>query len=294
MKNVYLCLFASFVCGCSATAALTTNEATVQFLTDDIIVPDHLQGAVSIVCVKDGAKRKIKDRAKRKIKDRVSDSDKRKTTKERECLYLSIDGNKLYSQADTYMQSTAESSKLRKDVMEIAVNLSDMNCSTYLHRVLANKSGFDVFSDIGESFMTAISAGTAITSPGVARGLSLSNLVLGTTVDQFNNTYFMNETFQALESISQAERLKIKLFIQAKQLLADESEVDDINYGLFEGLSDVRELDDACSMRVALAKLAEIADDERKTEEEFVKKLSYKSSAEKLAEIEGHLTNQRG
>lgn len=282
MKNVYLCLFASFVCGCSATAALTTNEATVQFLTDDIIVPGHLQGAVSIVCVKDGAKRKIKDR--------VSDSDKGKTTKERECLYLSIDGNKLYSQADTYMQSTAESSKLRKDVMEIAVNLSDMNCSTYLHRVLANKSGFDVFSDIGESFMTAISAGTAITSPGVARGLSLSNLVLGTTVDQFNNTYFMNETFQALESISQAERLKIKLSIQAKQLLADESDVDDINYGLFEGLSDVRELDDACSMRVALAKLVEIADDERKTEEEFVKKLSYKNSAEKLVEIEGHLT----
>ncbi len=86
-----------------------------------------------------------------------------------QCLYVGVNATNLLNVSDAD----------RVEVISLLLAISDLNCSTYLHRVLANRSGFIASRNILSSLAQAASAGTVFNNPALSAGLVVSNLVIG-------------------------------------------------------------------------------------------------------------------
>jgi hypothetical protein len=167
-----------------------------------------------------------------------------------ECLYFSV------SMADIPSQASVDPDE-RDDVTGILAAVSDMNCGNYLFRVFASKSGLDTARNIFKDLSTGVAAGSAPFAPAIASGLSVSSLLLGTTVDNINSTYYFEKTFQAMESAISEQRLKLRkeLFDKRGKSIKE--------YPFMDALADVRGYSDACSIQQGLARLVEMTDEKK-------------------------------
>jgi hypothetical protein len=167
-----------------------------------------------------------------------------------ECLYFSVSLTELPDRAFTDPDE-------RDDVVGILAGVSDMNCGNYLFRVFASKSGLDTAKNIFKDLSTAAAAGSAPFAPAVASGLGLSNLLLGTTVDNINTTYYFEKTFQAMESAISEQRFKLRkeLFDKRGKSMKE--------YPFMDALNDVRSYADACSIQQGLARLVEMTGEKK-------------------------------
>jgi uncharacterized protein YfcZ (UPF0381/DUF406 family) len=167
-----------------------------------------------------------------------------------ECLYISADVSALAGATLT--------PELRLSVVDTLLSISDLNCSTFLHRAFANRAGLDYTKTLLQDLATAASAGTAFVSAPVSAGLSGTNLVLGKGIDTFNSTYYQQQTFQAMESAIDSARQIVLATINTHESAKKEGTTES-SFTTAQALADIRDYDDACSFKNGLAKLNEIA-----------------------------------
>jgi hypothetical protein len=235
--------------GCANTAEYLRSQPVTHFPANTTIaVPEELKNLLVLHCMKDQTTAYVEN-----------------GTQTTECLYVSADASKITSTLKLQDETT-----VRDKAITFLTSLSDMNCSNFLHRAFANRAGLDFTKSFIADLSTGASAGTAFTNPAISAALSISNLVVGKGVDSFNATYYFDKTFQALESAIIAERLRIKTYILAKQAQTNaNAQKGVVKYEIVQALSDVRQYDDACSIKAGLAQLVQLADakknDDQKT-----------------------------
>lgn len=227
--------------GCAGTAEYLRSEPVTHFqVTEKMPVPEQLEKLITLHCMKS------------------PDTGQDSPSHGKECLYLSADISKL--------ASAAPDNQLRDQALAYLMGLSDMNCSNFLHRAFANKAGLDFTKSFISDLATGVSAGTVYANPAISAGLSVGNLVVGKGVETFNAVYYYDKTFQAMESAIAAERLRVKGYIIARQAKSNGTELPVLHYEILAALSDIRVYDDACSIKAGLAKLVQVADDQKAEE----------------------------
>lgn len=169
-----------------------------------------------------------------------------------QCLYFATDEQEIFRKFAAV--STGDSMRIKRNIYtSFLVNLSDQNCSTFLGRAFANKSSFDTGRNIVQDVITGSTAAAANASPPAAAGLSLANLIIGKSVDNVNSTFYFEKTFQSLAAAIGWQRELVLRDLEAMKVKPyDERPIYDV-------LAAVRKYDDACSIRVGLAKLQELA-----------------------------------
>jgi hypothetical protein len=173
-----------------------------------------------------------------------------KSSTQPECGYVSADVTQLVNA----LPQSEEKSELRDSVLDLLLGISDYNCSNFMGRAYAVRSTFDVLSKVIGDIATAVSAGTVSVAPAVSGGLDGLNLVVGKSNSDFDSEFYANKTFEALESAIAAERTKRKTRILASRIQP--------GYSLMDALSDARFYDDACSIRIGLQSLGDLAQKE--------------------------------
>lgn len=198
-----------------------------------------------------------------------------------ECLYVSAEFNPLWSgtekaDVDTSKPASKKAGSTKKkgatlnSEQDLAVSylldISDMNCSNFMQRAFAMRSSAGFANNLTRDLAAGFGAVTAFSSPALSAGLGVTSLIVGSGVKSFDAEYFLNESFQAMESAIAAERLRIRTSILLNRANPDPA----ARYGIAEALSDVRAYDDACSFKSGLSQLAKLAK-EKKTAAEASK-----------------------
>ena len=190
-----------------------------------------------------------------------------------QCLYLSIDWQDVLGQR---IRNEVE----RNRMVDLLLNVSDSNCTTFLSRVFANKAGLDATRNTGKDIATAIAAGTATVASGFSSGIGLFNLIGGTALDNLNSVLFSEKTFQVISSAVKTERL-----ITRRALMEGKSR-ELANYSYLEALSDVQAYDQACSLQRGLERLAELASEKQRDEEKHLHGVRNRELEELRSELE--------
>jgi hypothetical protein len=167
-----------------------------------------------------------------------------------QCLYLAIDWQDVLRQP---IRNDLE----RNRIVDLLMNISDSNCTTFMSRVFANKAGLDATRNTGKDIATALAAGTATVASGFSSGIGLFNLVGGTAIDNLNAVLFSEKTFQVISSAIKTERLTTR-----RSLMEGRSR-DLARYSYLEALGDVQAYDQACSLQRGLERLAELANEKQ-------------------------------
>lgn len=222
------------VLGCANSAQMLRSRPVTHYPSSNaqLSTPGGLSDLLSLRCVKGD-----------------EESSGEVSTTYHECTYVSADISGL---VDKMGEPDIEAR--RNTLVSLLTSISDMNCSTFLHRAFANRAGADFTKSFVTDIATGASAVTAFSSAAASSVLSVSNLVVGKGIDSFNSTYYFEKSFQAMESAIAAERALIKTEMFAKQ--ADPT----LSYTIANALSDIRRYDDACSFKAGLSKLVEISD----------------------------------
>ena len=217
--------------GCASTAKYLRSQPSTHFPTKTLLaLPNDIQPYLKLHCI-----------SAEEIK--YDDLDATNS----QCLYISADASLLAS-------ASLDQTK-RNSIIDTILSISDMNCSTFLHRAFANRAGFDYSKKLFQNIATATSAGTAFISPPVSAAIGGINLVVGTGIDDFNSTYYFEKTFEAMEAAIQAERAQRRALIDARKVSP--------TYSMVEALGDVRTYDDACSIKSGLARLIGTAENQK-------------------------------
>ncbi len=146
----------------------------------------------------------------------------------------------------------------RNKIINVLLFVSDFNAETYLSRAFANRVFIDAGNTILQDTLMGLSSGAAAAQPQVASALGLSALVIGTAAEQVNTSFYLNQTFQAMETIIRTERELLRQEIRRKM---QQHSYD--AYSLHDGLSDVRQYSEQCSIRAGLQGLSRIAEHDR-------------------------------
>lgn len=163
-----------------------------------------------------------------------------------QCLYMSVDMHKLFEQP---VRNRAERNRL----VFLLMNVSDANCSTYIHRFYASKASLDAARNTGKDIATAIAAGTAKVASGFSSAIGLANLAGGTAIDNVDKSFFSEKALQAITAaISSLRATSKKRLLDASGKLLTE-------YSYFEALNDLEEFDQDCSLQRGVEQLAELA-----------------------------------
>jgi hypothetical protein len=237
MKTILLATCVTvFLAGCASTANYVHSTPSTLFVDSQLALPasETLKDKIQLQCMRYQDHNNLPD-APRNL---------------RECLYVTTDASKLLASAS---KDIAE----RDEVISYLTAISDFNCSNFMMRAFALRTGMDASKSFLSDLATGASAGTAFSTPALSAGLSLSNLVVGKGVDAITGAYYFGETFSAMESLISAERMRIKRYIRSRQATVDNKFP---AYDLRAALSDIRDYDDACSIKFGLGKLKQNAD----------------------------------
>ncbi len=215
---------------CAGSARWLRSEPSTHFPTQaTLTLPDSLKGKIFLHCLSE---------------DKIKYLDAKATA--HECRYISADVS-----ATTENATSPDDTKA---VTTFLIAVSDVNCSTFLQRVFASKASRSLLSGTLQDVTTGASGAAAFSSAGIAAGLAGANLIVGKTFQNIDKTYFLEQTFQAIEAAIQAERLKARAYISAR--LGDTSSP----LSMVEALATIRDYDDACSIKAGLNRLTQEAE----------------------------------
>lgn len=187
------------------------------------------------------------------------------------CEYTTADVTKLIEK----LPGNEPDSQLRDATLDLLLGISDYNCSNFLGRAFAVRSTFDLASTYIGDLSTAVSAGTVTAAPGLSIVFDGLNLLVGKANSNFDKEFYQQQEFHALESAIAAERTRRKT-----QILLNRGAP---GYSLMAALADARYYDDACSIKVGVASLADIAKASAATEEDKNLALNSVTKAERPA-----------
>jgi hypothetical protein len=125
------------------------------------------------------------------------------------CVYSSV----FYDHAATFASATATD---RNALAYVLLNTANDNCSWFLNRVFANRSGITGIRDTIKNLMTGAAALTAKASPGVSAGLGFANLFADSSVKSLEANEYASKTFDAIESAISKQRNDVQTEILTK------------------------------------------------------------------------------
>lgn len=215
--------------GCASSARYLTAQPAVQSSTlSESGLPDPFKTRITMKCTlvdKDGT-----------------------------CVYASV----FYDQAATFATVTKDQ---RNALAYVLLTTSSDNCSSFLNRVFANRSGVTGIRDGIKNLMTGAAALTAKPSPGLSAALGFTNLFADSTVKSLDANEFASKTFDVIESAIKTQRNKSETEILQK-LSAD---IDKYPVGAL--LLDVSRLKDACTLTSGIRGLQTTATGEEQKSE---------------------------
>lgn len=147
----------------------------------------------------------------------------------------------------------------RNDIMSVLLFVSDFNAETYLSRAFANRAFIETGNSVLQDVLAGISTGAATVSPPAAGAVSLSALVIGSAAEQVNASFYLNQTFQAMETVIRTERALLRREIRRRMNVLPYDQ-----YALHDGLTDIRRYSELCSVRAGLQGLARVAELDRR------------------------------
>ncbi len=179
---------------------------------------------------------------------------------DKQALYYSIDMANLMAATKLYFISGTdqELARRRNDILEVLVLVSDLNSETYLSRAFAVDLSLRGIRGGLNRIFTAAQTATSLISAETTAVLGLSNLLIGGLGDEYNSLVYANKTYDALRSAIDAERVRIKSDIKKS------TKQPYVQYTIQDALSDIRRLSEASSIRIGVALLLKIADQEKK------------------------------
>lgn len=137
----YIILFFSIsLGGCANTAKYLRSEPSTHFPAGTSLnLPENISPYLKLHCIK--------------AEEIKYEGEETANSTNSQCLYVSADVSKL--------SSSPPDPTIRNQIISTLVSISDMNCSTFLHRAFANRSGFEYGKKLFQDIATATSAGTA-------------------------------------------------------------------------------------------------------------------------------------
>jgi hypothetical protein len=175
-----------------------------------------------------------------------SAADQRQRQEPAQCIYMSADMQKVFEQPIRNKQE-------RNRVVFLLMNISDANCTTYLHRFYATRAGWDAAHGTGKDVATAIASGTAKVAGGLSSVVGLVNLAGGTAIDNIDKSYYSEKTIQAITAAIKSLRAS------SKKLLLDSSGKELSEYSYFQAINDLEDFDHSCSLQRGIEQIAELA-----------------------------------
>jgi len=248
-----------FLSGCGSSSKYMRSEPSTHFPTKQTMkLPDDIKEYLNLHCTKS-----------EEIKYEDSDSSNS------ECMYISVD-------ASAATGASLDNQKVVK-IVNYLTSVSDLNCSTFLHRAFANKAGMDYTKNLLQDLATGVSAGLVTVSAPASAALDGVNLIVGKSIDNFNTTFYFDKTFQAMEAAIESERAQKRAYIFARK--------SDTTYTFVEALADIRAYDDACSIKKGLSHLINIAENNKQQVD--TKKAKVEMSTDKLQAYKDNFLNLR-
>jgi hypothetical protein len=265
-KNLALVAVVAILLSGCASSEKHLRSQPASFISDFSPTQGPLKGLVTLECLE------VRTHAKPQRNKRIGEP-------EPECLYLTADITKLVDRlpGDDSAPKIAEgfnNKQFRDSLLFLLLGISDYNCSNFLNRAYAVRSTLDASGKLTGDLASAISAGTVTVAPGVSAGLDAISLLATKSSQDFSTVFYFDKTFQALEAAVQAQRIKRKT-----QIIANKGRPD---YSLMDAISDARFYDDACSIKMGLQELQNIAEDEKKTSEDVNLKVQKVSEDKRL------------
>jgi hypothetical protein len=217
-----------FSLGCASTARYMVAEPAVQAskLTETGL-PDAFKDRISMKCM---------------LED------------EGTCVYSGV----FYDHAATFAKATRAD---RDALAYVLLTTASDNCSWFLNRVFANRSGVSGIRDGIKNLMTGAAALTAKPSPGISAALGFANLFADSTVKSLEANEFASKTFDVIESAIKTQRNKTETEI----LLKLGSDIDKYPVGAL--LLDVSRLKDQCTLTAGIRGLQATASTEEQKSE---------------------------
>ena len=231
MRLTSLCAIAVAILslGCASTARYVVAQPAIQsFALTDAGLPAAFKGRIVMKCTlqdKDGT-----------------------------CIYASV----FYDHAATFATVTKDE---RNALAYVLLSTADDNCSWFLNRVFANRSGVTGIRDGIKNLLTGAAALTAKPSPAISAGLGFANLFADSTVKSLDANEFASKTFDVIESAIKAERNKTETEIMLKL----DAGVDKYPVGAL--LLDVGRLKDQCTLPAGIRGLQTTATTQEQTTE---------------------------
>ena len=233
LRHLALTSAVAILAGCAGTSRYLRSEPVTYFSgQQEIALPNTTSPYIRVHCVDDFA-----------VSHEQPSFKPTNGPVGRECSYVSAEVNPFI--APTKPDDV-------RALIHTLIYYSDLNCSNFLHRAFANRSALDFSKSLTQDIATGASAVTAFSTPAASAILSGANLIVGKGVSDFDITYYLDKTFQAMQDAIAGERAKRLALIVAQ---TDGNEM----ASLAQLLSLIRSYDDACSIRDGLDQLATVA-----------------------------------
>lgn len=177
-------------------------------------------------------------------------------------LYLSVDITGVLARPNLGLEVGDDIDKRlrerRNDVIDVLLFVSDFNAETYLSRAFANRAFIDASNNVLQNVASGLSSGAAMVSPQASAAIGLSALVIGSAADEISSAFYLNQTFQAMETVIRTERALQRRAIKRRMQTLSYAE-----YTLHDALSDIRVYSETCSIRAGLQGLSKVAEQDR-------------------------------
>jgi hypothetical protein len=216
------------VAGCSSTAKVMVAQPAVQsatLATDGL--PAAFKGRIVMRCVREEAGT---------------------------CIYSTV----FYDNAATFSSATATD---RNALAYVLLTTANDNCSWFLNRVFANRTGISGIRDAIKNLATGAAALTAKASPGVSAGLGFANLFADSSVKALEANEYASKTYDAIESAISKQRNDVQTEIVTKLTAPIEK------YSVGALLLDVSRYKNLCTITSGIKSLQDVTKQEEQKSE---------------------------
>ncbi len=208
------------------------------------------------------------------------------------CIYQMVAVKPIYD--EFAVTGVWDRASRRNAYVSFLMNIADQNCEAFLNRTYAGKAVADISKSTTSDIFTGLTAATASASAPAAVSLGMANLVVGKTVDNVNATFFLDKSFQALQSAIYLERSAVRTSIDQSRYDAQGAAASYDRYTIYDALSDLGRYSAACSFRSGVGRLAQIAGNEEAAQKasDAVGKTKATPLTEIATKVAGYISNK--
>lgn len=174
-------------------------------------------------------------------------------------LYWTVDVSRLIGNpglvypGETSRPDVEEMAQRRDAIVLVLLHVADHNHKAYFDRVFRMYRVSNSTRNIANAVLTGSTAVTALFSGPAAAGIGAAHLVMDSAIAELDSTFFMNQTFEAIDKAVQSERERVRGEIRKRMGETIGS------YPIQDALSDVERYSGISSMRAVARIMSDAA-----------------------------------